>query len=131
MSKRMNMKQYVVIGIGGMIGAVARYNLSIIFMVYNGFPYATLITNLIGCFLLSFLLHHDIIRKKLPTEVYKAINVGAIGSFTTFSTFTVETIELWNNHILLAIVYVLTSIGVGLLCCYGGYRLAIRKQVQI
>lgn len=127
----MSIKLYTLIGIGGMVGAIARYSMSILFINNNGFPYATLFTNLIGCFLLSYLAHHHMIRNKLPTEVYKAITVGVIGAFTTFSTFAVETIELLNSHVFVAIAYVAASIGLGLLCCYGGYRLATRKQVQL
>lgn len=130
MHKRMIMKQYVAIGIGGMVGAIARYSLSILLVNNNGFPYETLIANLIGCFLLSFLLHHEMIKKKLPKEIFTAISVGVIGSFTTFSTFAVETMMLWYKQPLIAMTYIMISIFGGLLFCYAGYRLAKRKQVE-
>lgn len=131
MQQHMNIKLYIAIGIGGMIGAVARYSISMIFMGGNGFPYGTLIANLIGCFLLSFLLNHHRIKQKLPVEILSAISVGVIGAFTTFSTFAVETIGLWSTNALVAITYTVMSVCLGLLFCYGGYRLATGKRVGI
>lgn len=118
------------IGLGGFIGATARYSISILLINNNGFPFATFIANLIGCFLLGFLLNHQMIRQKMPRELFIAVTTGVIGSFTTFSTFTVETVTLWVNLPHIAIIYVFTSIGFGLLLCYVGYLLATRKQVD-
>src|SRR5690625_3296386 len=95
-----SLKQYFMIGIGGMIGAIGRYSLSIVYENHSyGFPYSTLIVNLIGCFLLTFLLNQQKIKQILSPKLLMALSVGVIGSFTTFSTVTVEVINLWQNHL--------------------------------
>ncbi|MBP1950151.1 fluoride efflux transporter CrcB [Virgibacillus litoralis] len=123
------MKIYLAVGIGGMVGASGRYGISILFWTNTSFPYATLIANLLGCFLLSFLLHHDSIKRKLSPEVFAALGTGMIGSFTTFSTFAVETVELFDSSILLAGSYIVLSVIGGLLFCYLGFKMAFKKRV--
>lgn len=122
-------KLYMAVGIGGMIGAACRYAVSMLFEgPVHDFPYATFTVNLIGCFLLSFLTTHSVIKRKLSPVFFTAIGTGIIGAFTTFSTFAVETIQLSNSHPSIAISYVLLSIFGGLVFCYGGYQLASRKR---
>lgn len=123
-------KMYLAVAIGGMIGAVGRYSISVLFNNNTGFPYATLTVNFIGCFFLSFLMNHVAIKKKLSPEVLTALTVGVIGSFTTFSTFAVETIELLTSSLGLAITYIIISVLGGLICCYTGFKAATRKQVS-
>lgn len=80
-----------VIAIGGGIGAVCRYALSQALPTRPGqFPWATFITNVLGCFLIGVLM-------VLITEVWSAhrlvrpfLGVGILGGFTTFSTYAVE-----------------------------------------
>ncbi|MBY7144022.1 fluoride efflux transporter CrcB [Virgibacillus sp. NKC19-3] len=126
----MNVKVYIFVGIGGMIGAVIRYSISTLLMSQHGFPYATLVTNLIGCFLLSFIVNHEILKRKLSPELFTALNVGLIGAFTTFSTFAVETMELWSSNRFITMSYILTSVVGGIICCYMGFRFATKKQRQ-
>lgn len=125
-----SLKLYTMVGIGGMIGAVCRYEISVVFhmlTVANGFPLATLLTNLLGCFVLSYLLYHRHIKTKIHSDYLAALTVGVLGAFTTFSTVTVEAINLWINHLVLAITYVGISVIGGLICCYTGYKLATRE----
>jgi len=120
-------KLYLLIGIGGALVSLARYSVSIItFDFFQGsvFPIDTFITNLCGCFFLSFLLYHYI-KEKLSDDYFQALTVGILGSFTTFSTVMVETITLWSHHLLLATLYIGLSILGGLLFCYIGYKLAM------
>lgn len=121
---------YLAIGIGGMIGAVCRYGVSTFFLPESGFPFGTLIANLLGCFLLSFLLNSSVIKQKLSLELFAALGTGVIGSFTTFSTFMVETVSMYESNISQAISYVGISIVGGLCFCFIGYRLATRKRVE-
>lgn len=129
MHERMNRKLYFMVGLGGMIGSTGRYGTSLLFDANIGFPFATLTVNLIGCFFLSFLLNHPIIKRKLSPDVFTALGTGMIGSFTTFSTFAVETVTLWHTSPAPALIYVFLSVCGGLGFCYGGYKLAPRNQV--
>lgn len=125
----MKLNMYLAVGLGGMIGAVCRYGVSYFIPSPNGFPYGTLAANLLGCFLLSFLLNQSTLKQKLSPELFAAIGTGVIGSFTTFSTFMVETVTIYETNMLLAISYVGISILGGLCFCFIGYRLATRKRV--
>ncbi|WP_229683054.1 fluoride efflux transporter FluC [Virgibacillus oceani] len=125
-----SIKLYIAVGIGGIIGAVGRYSISLLFQPNVNFPYATLIVNLIGCYLLSFVLNKGLIKQRLSPEMFAALGTGTIGAFTTFSTFAVETIELWTRNSYLSILYVVISIFGGLGFCFLGYMSAKERVVQ-
>lgn len=126
------LKLYLAIGLGGMIGAGGRYSVSLLFVEEpNSFPFATLLVNLVGCFILSFLLNQNQFKKIIPPVIFSAISVGIIGSFTTFSTVTIETIQLWHYSAMMAIGYIIISVIGGLAFCYAGYRLAQGKRGQL
>jgi len=124
------MNVFFAVGLGGIVGASGRYGISILFHNTQGFPYPTLIVNLIGCFLLSFLMNQPVLRQKLPQNLFTALTTGLIGSFTTFSTLTVEIIQLWSTNIVMAISYTFLTIFGGLAFCLLGFTFASRKQAN-
>jgi fluoride exporter len=124
-------KVYLAVGIGGMIGAVGRYSISLLLDNRFLFPVETLTANFIGCFLLSFYLNSGWIKKRIPQEISTGLTTGVIGAFTTFSTFAVETVTLSYHHLLLSFCYVFISIIGGLILCYLGYRLANKRQENL
>ena len=130
MPKRMSVKLFLFVGAGGMLGTGGRYCISLLFGDTDGYPFATLTVNLIGCFLLPFLLNHPNVKQKLAPELLTALTVGLIGSFTTFSTLAVETARLWNESVAMAIGYIMISFLIGLALCFLGYRISTRKQVN-
>lgn len=78
----------VVVAVGGAIGSLARYGLAQLLPTRPGhFPWATLLTNLSGCFLIGVLMvlisdvwtAHRLVRPLLGT--------GVLGGYTTFSTY--------------------------------------------
>lgn len=97
----------LVIAFGGGLGALARYGLSQMLPPHPGrFPWATFLTNVIGCLLIGVLM-------VLITEVWSAhrlvrpfLGVGFLGGFTTFSTYAVETRALLQPAtVALAFIY--------------------------
>jgi CrcB protein len=80
-----------VVAVGGGLGALGRYGLSVLLPTPpGGFPWATFLINVLGCLLIGVLM-------VLVTEVYAAhrlvrpfVGVGVLGGFTTFSTYAVE-----------------------------------------
>ena len=101
----------IVIGLFGMIGAVARYYLSAIPLWDDSiFPIGTLCCNLFGCFLLGWFNQVIKASKNVHPYIKTGIETGMIGSFTTFSTFSIESVQLFMSHkIALGILYILTS----------------------
>ncbi|KPL79376.1 hypothetical protein ADN00_02760 [Ornatilinea apprima] len=90
------MKQIIVIGLGGFLGAIMRYGLSSFVQsaLRNvNFPYGTLIVNLLGCFIIGLLSALAELRP-FPPELRTFLMVGLLGAFTTFSTFSNESFNL-------------------------------------
>ena len=121
---------YVLVGFAGILGASARYGLSLLIGEFTTgpFPWPTLVINLIGSFLLGYATHFLFRTKLLHQYAITAIGTGFIGSFTTFSTFSVETVTLLNaNRLSDAALYVLISLFGGLFLSYLGYGLGTRR----
>ena len=57
----------------------------------DGFPYGTLLVNVLGCFLIGVLAHIGLTTDLLPKETREALGIGFLGGLTTFSTFGWET----------------------------------------
>ncbi len=90
------MIRYLLVAIGGMLGAVSRYGLAgwISGAAEGSFPYGTLAVNVIGSFVIGFFLALALERFSWSPEVRIFFTVGFLGAFTTFSTFSYETVEL-------------------------------------
>nr|WP_147545625.1 fluoride efflux transporter CrcB [Rubeoparvulum massiliense] len=111
--------------IGGFFGAISRYGVGIAFYTEQGFPWGTFVVNIIGCFLLSWLLTTASRSRKIPSQLTLLLGTGFLGSFTTFSTFSMETIHLFQaGHLLLPLLYVLLTTTLGLLLTYAGHHWA-------
>jgi CrcB protein len=82
----------IVFGAGG-AGCVARYLVALA-IGRRGFPYATLIVNLVGSFLIAFILEWALLRKDIPANLQLALTTGFLGGFTTYSSFNAETTQL-------------------------------------
>jgi CrcB protein len=90
----------VLIGIGGILGANARYLVSVWAARRIGayFPYGTLIVNLSGSFLLGFMAVAIVGRAVYEREVQHLVSVGFLGAYTTFSTFAFESVGLMRRR---------------------------------
>ena len=106
------------IALGGALGAVARWGTSLWLArwtrdsLWAGYPLGTLTVNVIGAFLLGWLVFHE--RLPLSPLLRVGIGTGFLGALTTFSTFE---LELWLLHeqrgLLVAGLYLLASVGLG------------------
>jgi CrcB protein len=118
------MRQFLLVGIGGWLGAASRYYLGLWMAARLGttFPYGTFLINVTGCLILGFFGTLAIDRALLvPPEFRLLVSVGFVGAYTTFSTFGFETIRmLEDGDVLLAVGYVLGSVLLGLLAVYCG-----------
>ena len=87
----------LLVGVGGVAGTVARYEVSLLVPATRGWPLATLAVNVSGAFLLGLLLERlaradAVTRWRRPVRLL--LGTGFLGSFTTFSSFAVETERL-------------------------------------
>jgi CrcB protein len=91
----MRMHLWLVIGVGGFIGAILRYLMS--GWIQNGvvtFPLGTLGVNFIGSFFVSLVLYLSEYRGLFSEEIRIFLTIGVLGSFTTMSTFSFESFKL-------------------------------------
>ena len=112
------------IAAGGAIGAVGRYGvMTVVSHLFGaGYPYGTLIVNLIGSFVLGGLVESLKHFSAISNELHVFLIVGVLSSFTTFSTFSMDVVVLMQrNEMFAAGLYVLGSIAV----CIGGLVLAM------
>ncbi len=87
------MREFLIIGLGGFIGAILRYVISSIVPVKFGIPTGTLIVNLIGSFIVGFVMYSSM-TINIPPEYRLLVITGFCGALTTFSTFSYETFSL-------------------------------------
>ena len=117
----------VLIGIGGILGANARYLVSVWAARRIGvsFPYGTLIVNLSGSLLLGFMATGIVGMVAYEREVQLLVSVGFLGAYTTFSTFAFESVGLVRRRAFgLAIANVLGSTVLGLVGAWIGSMVA-------
>ena len=122
------MKGILAIGLGGGIGAIARYAVAICAekLTPVNFPLGTLAANLLGCLLIGF-LWSTFDRVQISREFRLLIFTGFLGGFTTFSTFALETEEFFKaGEPLHAISYLLISNLLGISMVALGFLLSQR-----
>ncbi len=115
----------LLVGIGGGLGAIARYLLSGLVLHQTTdwkFPLPTFCVNVLGC-LVAGLLGGLIVKLEWFTEQHRLfLFTGLLGGFTTFSAFGVETVHLLREGQLgIAALYM----GLSLLAGIGALWLAL------
>ena len=89
------MSLWLLVGLGGFIGAVLRYWIS--GWIQSGFltfPVGPLGVNFIGSLLLALLMYGSEYRGLFDEETRVFLTIGVLGSFTTMSTFSFESMKL-------------------------------------
>jgi CrcB protein len=117
---------YLLVFLGGGIGATARYWLQglVYRFISAGFPYGTLAVNLLGSFIIGFLMSFFEQRFIVNPSLRIFLTIGILGGFTTFSTFSYETMALLRDGSLgLGVLNVLASVGSCLLAAWLGIAL--------
>ena len=118
----MNVPALVLVFLGGGLGSVCRYALSLL-MARGGspLPWATLGVNVLGCLLIG-VFAQTLARDSALRALFVAVFCGG---FTTFSTLSLECLALWQaQQFGWLALYVGASLVLGLAAVAGGFALA-------
>ena len=90
---------YVIVFVGGGIGAIARYGMQgIVYRIFgSAFPYGTLVVNVLGSFVIGLFLTLAETRAGVSPAIRIFLTIGVLGGFTTFSSFSYETMTLLRD----------------------------------
>lgn len=129
------MLTYVLIGLGGALGSVARAWLGNAMVALTGpsFPWGTILINIVGSFVIGFFgtLTATDGRFAVPFDVRAFVMVGICGGFTTFSSFSLQTLELLRDgrtgH---ALANIALSVALCLAGVAAGYSLALMTRTS-
>jgi len=115
--------KYLMVGVGGFIGAIARFWLGSHIGERMGtrFPYGTFVINISGSFLIGLILTVLSERTHLSPNWRYLIPIGFIGAYTTFSTFEYETLRgVQDGQFWIASLNVVLSVLLGFAAVWGG-----------
>jgi len=123
------MNNLLLVALGGSIGAVFRYLISI-FMIQvfgSSFPFGTLLVNVLGSFLMGVIYALGQMSHISP-ELKALIGIGLLGALTTFSTFSNETLLLLQEgDWLKATLNVVLNLSLCLFMVYLGQQLIFSR----
>lgn len=110
------------VGAGGFFGSIFRYLLGMLPLgSESGFPYTTLLVNVIGAFLIGLIVSYFTRSFPADHQILLFLKVGLCGGFTTFSAFTLESLKLFQNgESLSASFYIVTSVVLCLAAAFFG-----------
>lgn len=120
-------KEMLAIAAGASMGAVCRWWVVLLMQrwVGAGYPWATLVVNTLGSFVLGFLVIWFLDKTHLSDLLRLLLTVGFLSSFTTFSTFSVETIHLMEEgNLLLTLLHTIGSVVLCVAMAWLGMMLA-------
>ena len=108
------MVMWLVIALGGAIGALSRYSISQFVVMVSGAssaPLATIIVNMIGSGMMGVMYGYLSAGGMMAETLRLFIMVGFLGALTTFSTFSMD-IMIWidRGQIIPAIIYTMVSV---------------------
>lgn len=113
---------YVWVGVGGMLGAIARFGVGQIASERWGsaLPHGTLIVNLSGSFAIGVIL--TILLDRVADPLWRLLLVtGFLGGYTTFSAYTFELVALiGSGRLSWAAAYLIASNLLGVGACFAG-----------
>jgi fluoride exporter len=93
--------RYLLVAVGGALGSMARYWVGGLAprLFGEGFPYGTLVVNLVGSFLIALVMGVSLNSTLIPVNLRIFLATGVIGGFTTYSAFNYETLALLQQRL--------------------------------
>ena len=114
---------YLIVFLGGGIGAASRHgvNLFAARLLGTGFPYGTIIINVVGSLAMGLIAEYFALKAGLPQRWRLFLTTGILGGFTTFSAFSLEAALLYERGELIgAAVYVVASVVLAIGALFAG-----------
>jgi CrcB protein len=122
------MKNLFYVGLGGMMGSMARYGVAVASQKFwtTSWPMGTLLVNIIGCFLIG-LLGGLFATKSWPDSLRLLAITGFLGGFTTFSAFGWEGFQLIKmGNLSIALSNIFLQVFVGMAAVGLGYTISLK-----
>ncbi|QPC87819.1 fluoride efflux transporter CrcB [Mesorhizobium sp. NBSH29] len=119
--------QILFVAMGGAIGASLRhlFNVGALRLAGAGFPFGTLVVNIIGSFAMGLFIELLARRFDASNELRLFVATGILGGFTTFSAFSLDFAVLWQRgETLTAFGYAMGSVVVSIAALFAGLWLA-------
>ena len=124
------MNGFLLVAIGGAIGAMMRYGVGLAFTEQGGVSgaWATLFVNIVGSFILGLLMGWFTSREPaLENTLWLLVGVGMMGAFTTFSAFSRDTVHMFmTGEMMKGLVYAGLNM-VGALAAFAAGLLALKR----
>ena len=91
---------YLIVFLGAGIGGALRHgvNVGAAKLLGYGFPFGTLIVNVLGSFLIGLLAGYFVFRPGIGQHMRLFLTTGILGGFTTFSAFSLDAALLVERH---------------------------------
>jgi CrcB protein len=125
----MSIAELLAVAAGGMTGAVARYlvYVAVAHVLGTGFPFATLIVNVVGSFAMGVLVETMALIWNTSTETRLFLTTGMLGAFTTFSTFSLDFAVLYERRAFtLCALYTIASFVLSVAALFAGLHVMRR-----
>ena len=114
----------LVVGLGAALGGMARLLITQLVISRAGgsfAPWATMLINVSGSFLIGLVVESATVRAGFPPIWRSFLATGILGGYTTFSTFSIEALSLGiGGSALLSTGYVVGSVALGIVSAFGG-----------
>ena len=117
---------YLIVFLGAGIGGALRHgvNVGAARLLGFGFPFGTLIVNVVGSFAMGLLAGYFAFHPGIDQHMRLFLTTGVLGGFTTFSAFSLDVALLIERHAYaLAAAYVAGSITAGIIALFFGLAL--------
>jgi CrcB protein len=122
------------VGLGGLLGAVFRYLTTLATQgVSMTFPYGTLISNLLGCFVIGIVATLAMGSTLLSTEARLFLATGVCGGYTTLSSLVYELAKFVEDGELMhaSIYFAATFVGAVLAFYLGTILMTLLLRPQV
>ena len=127
-----SVKSVLAVFIGGLAGSAARIGINLVAGQIDDYwwPYPTLLVNLVGSFVLGFLIGHGM--NSVPAWLRLGVTTGFLGAFTTLSAISLDVAVPIVRHgvgpLIVMGSYAIGSIILGLVSAIVGLRLGARRS---